>query len=431
MPSEPTADAPFVYRRSRDELILTIVAFFAVAFIVCGLIEDEPVVVFRGIIAIIQSRDTLLTDYFAIAGVGGSLAHAGLLTLLACALYRHLRAPIGGAALACLFLLLGFGLFGKNLLNTWCIVAGVWLYARVVGEPFVNHINTAFFGAALAPVVTEILFSTLIPSSIRLPLALGVGLLISFILPPVAAQLAKAHMGYALYNIGFAAGLVGVLVVALLSSYKIVPTPVFLWTSGPNPLCLGLIAAIFTVLPLLSLYIDRGSFRHLWPMWRSSGRSPSDFIAQFGLAATLLNMGLTGWLALLYILAIGGDINGPVMAGLLSVAGFGAFGKHPLNVTPVVVGVVLGSLTKPWALVDPAVQLTALFATNLAPVSGRFGWGWGTVVGYLHSSVALLVIPFHGGLNLYNNGFAAGIVATALVPVILALEAARDHRRQL
>jgi hypothetical protein len=29
--------------------------------------------------------------------------------------------------------------------------------------------------------------------------------------------------------------------------------------------------------------------------------------------------------------------------------------------------------------------------------------------------------PLHAGLNLYNNGFAAGIVASVLVPVIIAI----------
>ncbi len=54
-------------------------------------------------------------------------------------------------------LVLGFGLFGKSLINIWFIVAGVWLFARFAeGEPFAKHINTAFFGAALAPIFTEI-----------------------------------------------------------------------------------------------------------------------------------------------------------------------------------------------------------------------------------------------------------------------------------
>jgi len=34
--------------------------------------------------------------------------------------------------------------------------------------------------------------------------------------------------------------------------------------------------------------------------------------------------------------------------------------------------------------------------------------------------------PVHGGLNLYNNGFAAGIVAAVLAAVIIAIEAKRS-----
>jgi hypothetical protein len=36
---------------------------------------------------------------------------------------------------------LGFGLFGKNLLNIWFIVLGVWAYSRFRGQPFANNIN--------------------------------------------------------------------------------------------------------------------------------------------------------------------------------------------------------------------------------------------------------------------------------------------------
>ena len=44
----------------------------------------------------------------------------------------------------------------------------------------------------------------------------------------------------------------------------------------------------------------------------------------------------------------------------------------------------------------------------------------------MHSSAALSVGSLHAGLNLYNNGFAAGIVAAVLVPVIIAIRAKRD-----
>ena len=45
----------------------------------------------------------------------------------------------------------------------------------------------------------------------------------------------------------------------------------------------------------------------------------------------------------------------------------------------------------------------------------------GILAGYLHSSVALNVGIVYGGMNLYNNGFAGGIVAIFLVPVIQSI----------
>ncbi len=422
-------EAPVVAPRSpQDNLILLIVAGYAAAFVIFGFLVDTPGDVIGGLAPILTSRDTLLTDYLGVGGIGGGLVSAGLLTLVVCGVYYLARARMTGAAVACLFLVLGFGLFGKNLLNIWFIVAGVWLYARFRGEPFAQHINTAFFGVALAPIVSEILFSTTLPLSISLPLATATGLVIGFILPAAAAQLFKAHMGFALYNMGFTAGLVGTLVVALYKSYGFVPDPVFVWTTGNNLLLGSFIGAMFASLVILGLALDRGAPRKLRELLRSSGQAPSDFIAQAGLGATLINMGLSGGLATAYILAIGGDINGPVMGALLSVAGFAAFGKHPLNIAPIMIGVFLGSLAKPWGVADPSIQLAALFATNLAPVAGHFGWHWGIVAGFIHSSAALTVGSVHGGLNLYNNGFAAGIVASVLVPVIIAIRAGHARR---
>ena len=44
----------------------------------------------------------------------------------------------------------------------------------------------------------------------------------------------------------------------------------------------------------------------------------------------------------------------------------------------------------------------------------------------MHSSAALSVGSLHAGLNLYNNGFAAGLVAAVLVPVIVAVRGERE-----
>jgi len=404
-----------------DKYILFVVAAYAAAFVVFGFLVDSPGDIARGLVAITTSRDTLLTDYFGIGGIGAGCVNAGLLTLCACLVYYKAGAKMTGSAVACLFLVLGFALFGKNLLNVWAIVIGVALYSRFKGETFATHINTAFFGVALAPIFSEILFSTSLTPAVSVPLAIATSLAIGFVLAPAAAQLFKAHMGFTLYNMGFTAGLVGTLVVALYKSYGFVPDPVFIWTTGNNVLLGAFLSVLFASMIAVGFWLDRSVPSGVRKVMSTSGQSPTDFIALAGLGPTLANMGLTGAIGMAYVLAVGGELNGPVIGAIFTIVGFAAFGKHPRNIVPIMAGVFLGSLAKPWSADDPSILLAALFGTTLAPIAGRFGWHWGVVAGFIHSSAAQTVGPLHAGLNLYNNGFAAGIVASVLVPVIIAI----------
>lgn len=405
-----------------NRLILGIVASYALAFIVFGFLMSSPGEILNGLIEIITTRDALITDYIGVGGIGAAFVNAGLLTCLACLLYRITQASVSGASIASLFLLLGFSLFGKNLLNVWPIIAGVWLYAKFRNESFAAYINIAFFGCALAPIFSEILYSTAISRSVSIPLALFTAVLLGFILSPVATQLFKAHAGFNLYNIGFTAGVIGTLVVALYKSYGYVPDPVMIWTSENQGILTGFLVILFLSMLIVGIFLDRRSLGQLSTLVKLSGQAPSDFVAIVGLGATMVNMGLCGLLGLAYLLVIGGDLNGPTIGGILTIVGFAAFGKHPLNIVPIMAGIFLGSLAKPWNINDPAIVLATLFGTTLAPISGQFGWQWGIVAGFLHSSAALTVGFNHAGLNLYNNGFAAGIVAAVMVPVIIAVK---------
>ncbi|TRU45793.1 MAG: DUF1576 domain-containing protein [Microcystis aeruginosa Ma_QC_Ch_20071001_S25D] len=405
-----------------NRLILGIIASYGLAFIVFGFLMSSPGEILNGLIEIITTRDALITDYIGVGGIGAAFVNAGLLTCLACLLYRITQASISGASIASLFLLLGFSLFGKNLLNVWPIIAGVWLYAKFRNESFAAYINIAFFGCALAPIFSEILYSTAISRSVSIPLALFTALLLGFILSPVATQLFKAHAGFNLYNIGFTAGVIGTLVVALYKSYGYVPDPVMIWTSENQGILTGFLVILFLSMLIVGIFLDRQSLGQLSTLVKLSGQAPSDFVAIVGLGATMVNMGLCGVLGLAYLLVIGADLNGPTIGGILTIVGFAAFGKHPLNIVPIMAGIFLGSLAKPWNINDPAIVLATLFGTTLAPISGQFGWQWGIVAGFLHSSAALTVGFNHAGLNLYNNGFAAGIVAAVMVPVIIAVK---------
>jgi len=64
--------------------------------------------------------------------------------------------------------------------------------------------------------------------------------------------------------------------------------------------------------------------------------------------------------------------------------------------------------------------LSTLFSTTLAPIAGQFGILYGMLAGFLHVCTVMNTGYLHGGLNLYNNGLAGGIVALVLVPIINA-----------
>jgi hypothetical protein len=368
------ADAPGT---TPESTILLIVAAYAAVFVLFGLMLQPPAALIAGLVNIVTTRDALLTDYFGVAGVGGGCVNAGLLTLAAAFVYWRTGARITGASVAALFLVLGFALFGKNLLNVWAIVLGVYLYAKFRREPFASHLNTAFFGVALAPVFSEILFSTAIRFTLSLPLAVATSVAMGFVLAPAAAHLFKAHMGFSLYNMGFTAGIVGTLVVALYRSYGFVPDPVFIWTTGNNLLLAVFLVIVFGSMVAGGYFLDRGALDGLRKIMRAPGQAPSDFIALVGFGPTLANMGLAGFVGVIYVLAIGGDLNGPVIGAILTIVGFAAYGKHPRNIAPIMLGVFVASIMKPWGATDPSALLAALFGTTLAPIAGRFGWGWG------------------------------------------------------
>ena len=53
-------------------------------------------------------------------------------------------------------------------------------------------------------------------------------------------------------------------------------------------------------------------------------------------------MSLTGTIGLAYVLMVGGDLNGPVIGAIFTIVGFAAYGKHPRNIVPIMIGCVFG-----------------------------------------------------------------------------------------
>ena len=131
-----------------------------------------------------------------------------------------------------------------------------------------------------------------------------------------------------------------------------------------------------------------------------------------------MNMAAVGSVGLTYILLIGGDLSGPVVGGILTVFGFGAFGVHMKNFIPCMLGVYIAAQIKIFTPAMPSIQLAALFSSSLAPIAGQFGLVAGIIAGILHTSIVTSTTQMYLGLNLYNNGFAAGFVAIIMIPLL-------------
>jgi hypothetical protein len=407
-----------IIKTKREYAILT---FYAMSFIIFGFIVDSAKDIFRGLFRIIREPDILITDYIGVGGMGAAFVNSGLIALVSILILFMLKINITGAATSAVWLMAGFALFGKNIFNIWFIIAGVWLYSRYQKEKFSKYIFIAMFGTSLAPLVTQVMFNTGLPKILSISLGMVIGLGVGFILPPLSAYLMRVHQGFNLYNIGFTAGVIGTITISVFKSYGLKIEERFIWTSGNNNILGIFLFLLFMSMIIISLIIDKSAYMKYKNLFKYTGRLVSDFMILEGFAPTLFNMGVNGIFATAYVIIVGGDLNGPTIGGIFTIVGFSAFGKHLKNMLPIFIGVFLGSISKTWSINDPSILMAALFGTTLAPIAGAFGWKWGIIAGFLHSSLVLNVGFLHGGVNLYNNGFSGGLVAATLIPIIEAL----------
>lgn len=416
----PMAEAKNREKRDGDRLIWVLLAT-AGLLLVFAVIAQPDSTLFTGFWRIQTSQAGLITDPMAVGGVGSALLNAGLVLLVSTALVRLLRVPFTGMSFACLYMMAGFALLGKNLLNISPILLGGWLYSRYRKESFSKYIYLTLFGTCLSPMVSFLLVN--VASGWRW-LAMGaMGVVIGFLLPAVAGYTVRIHQGYNLYNVGFAAGFLGLGIASILKGFGVTFTTESTWSGEGHGLLCVLVALLLLGLLVLGAALGCRRWRDYRLILRHSGRSVADFILLDGPARTFVNMALVGAIGFAYLLCVGVRLNGPLVCCLFSMVGFAAFGKHPRNVTPLMAGAVLAAVgLEKLPVTAPGVLLATLFCTGLAPIAGQFGWYWGVTAGFLHMAIVQNTGVLHGGMNLYNNGFAAGLVCVLLIPVIEALK---------
>ena len=395
---------------------------FVALLVVAAVLLDTPANIVKGLRTIILSESSLITDYVLIAGPGAALMNAAIVTAITLVMLYFSQDTMNGMTPVVLGLMTGFSLFGKNFVNIWPIILGTWCYTVLWHESFAAHINIALMATALSPIVSYVALDNGFGTPIWGAL---LGFLIGFVMPTLSAHTFRIQNGMNLYNVGFACGMLAFILVPILSSMGADPTTSYHWASGYNcrfTLLLGTLCVLLIIIGLFGCHVSaRQAFRGYRVLLGTSGRAPSDYLRMFGPAPVLINTGVNGIIGLTFILMIGGDLNGPTVGGVLTIMGFSAFGKHAKNMLPVMFGVALGGLTMHFDLSAPGVQLACLFCTTLAPISGYFGWPYGILAGFLHSSVVLYTGSPVAGMNLYNNGFSGGLIAIVLYPCILAI----------
>ena len=401
-----------------SELLGRMMLAFSVFLLVCGLVLSPWDTLLPGLAAIHRSPDVLISDYFIIGGMGAAMLNAGLVTLASLLLTRRLGLTYSGLSVAAILIMGGFALFGKNLVNCLPILFGNWLFARYQEEKWNKYIVIGLFSTCLAPFVSFLYNALSTALWLRVAAAAGIGVVIGFVVPALAPHTASFHMGYNLFNVGFAAGFVAIALMSVLRGFQLDSGSVMIWQKGFPPLLTGLCLGALVLLFVWGWLLSDRELRRLGRITRHSGRAVADFVFVDGVGPTFMNMAVMGLLAIGWLWLVGGDLNGPTLGGVITIVGFAAFGMHPKNCAPIVAGIWAATLLLRYQPADPSIQLAALFGMGLAPIAGQFGVVWGIIAGMLHCAIVTTVGSVYGGLNLYNNGFTAGLVALILVPLI-------------
>lgn len=407
------------FLKNSEKLLYLLISSILFTVAVAGLILQGPRDTFEGFIRLQWHSARLINDFTLIGGEGAALLNASIMGFACLILTKTSDVRLSGPTISAIFTVFGFSLFGKTPLNSAPIVLGVFFIARFVKKPFSHFLLIALFGTALGPWVTFLVVEagfTGIPAMI---IGMTGGILTGMILPALAISMLRLHEGFNLYNIGLTSGFFGLFAASLFTAAKKDMAIKIIWNNNPSIFLRVLVPAICLLLILAGLALEGKSvFSGLKKIQNLTGRLPSDFMSITSPAAGLLNMGLLGLTGSAYVWATGGHFNGPVIGGLFTLTGFGVFGKNLKNCWPIATGVIIAILIFGKELDAPGPLLAVLFGTTLAPLAGEFGILAGISAGFLHLCLVERSASWHGGLALYNNGFAGGLTATLLFAII-------------
>ena len=423
-------------KKDTSWLLRSVICAFTLAFYVGAILAPDLPEIFSGFWRIQTQPSVLTKDYFflELGSVSGSMLNYGIVATVLCALTFLPGATVTGTTVAAYFLTMGFCSYGMNVINVLPFFLGVFVYSKLKREPFAKFINFAMFCTALSPLVSEVLFRY--PGTevhgitpLGVGLALLIGIVVGCVMPVLCAHSPNFHKGYDLYNAGPAAGFLCFMLFAIMYKTLGIPAPEIKATLGAGSrMFVNVFCCVCFGLCVLYGFILNGGFKGYEKVIADSGFKV-DFSAKYGAGLCIMNLGIYGLFIVAYYNLVGATFTGATFGAIWCMLSFGAAGSTPWNVLPIMIGYVIASQFGAFPINNQAIVVGLCFASGLAPVSGRYGIIAGIVAGILHYCIVTSVPAIHGGFNLYNGGFTAGLVCFVLVPVLEAYFKTKDERR--
>ena len=413
---------------------------------------------FENLWRILSSPSRLVTDYFALGGLGSTLFNAAICGLITNVIIYVCKVHANATTFAGYMLVIAHGFYGLNFINMWPPFIGVLLYCLIMKKKISENIHIAFFATALAPFVSELLFRyTVTNFNLSTPqftwlgvvLAIVCGIAIGFAVMPLLPPTTTIHRGYSLYKAGLAIGILGIFIYAFMYSTLGKEMPADLIITNPEYFALpyayrGFMNIFFIILFVLTFFIgffmNHRRIRNYKNLLHCTGYG-TDFTDKFGMPLCMINIAIYGLCILAYLNLIfilpdifpslpkGVGFTGPTVGIVFAALTFAADGQHIRNVFPIVIGYILlfaivfvicsiAGVDLPWSLSTQAYINGLAFATGLCPIAGKYGIRYGILAGLLSAIICTVTADMHGGFVLYNGGFTAGLAALVLIPML-------------
>ena len=436
-------------------------------FLTCVFFVTTPIAVFVtneidfwvNLFRILTSPSKLVTDYFALGGLGSTFFNAAICGLISNVVIFLSKIKSKATTFAGYMLVVAHCFYGLNFLNMWPTLIGVWLFCLIRKKSFKEYVHVALFSTALGPFISDFIFRYTVKdtfdldnpqvSMIGIAFAVLFGIASGFVVPALFPGTTKMNRGFNMFKAGLAIGIMGIFVYSFMYPTLGLEAPDALIINNPEYYSMklgyyGFMNVFFIILFLSAIIMGYILNNYSFSGYKQLFKSVSygvNFLDKFGMPVCLINFGIYGFCILAYLNVIfylpdifgflpqGVGFTGPTVGVVFAALTFSADGQQPRTVAPIALGYVLLSCVVcivcrvldneiPWTLSTQAYINGLAFATGLCSFSGKYGKRIGVLAGFLSAVICTSTAAIHGGFVLYNGGFTAGLTALVLLPIL-------------